>query len=152
MLEVFERLGLHCHEPVDESVVLEHDQRDKGRLRLVSEAGTEIRLFLERGKPLLVGEYLKSTCGKIVQVKGAVEPVAHASCEDWHTFARACYHLGNRHVKLQVGERWLRIKPDYVLQEMLHLLGLVVTHEQGVFEPESGAYSQGGHHHGHHEH
>lgn len=152
MLEVYERLGLHCHEPVDEYVVLEHDQRDKGRLRLVSEAGTEVRLFLERGKPLLVGEYLKSNCGKIVQVKGAVEPVAHASCEDWHTFARACYHLGNRHVKIQVGERWLRIKPDYVLEEMLHLLGLVVTHEQAVFEPESGAYSMGGHHHGHHDH
>jgi urease accessory protein len=152
MLEIYERLGLHCHELVDESVVLEHDQRDKGRLRLISEAGTEVRLFLERGKPLLVGEYLKSNCGKIVQVKGAVEPVAHASCEDWLTFSRACYHLGNRHVKLQVGERWLRIKPDYVLEEMLHLLGLVVTHEQAVFEPESGAYSQGGHHHGHHEH
>ena len=152
MLEIYERLGLHCHDPVDESVVLEHDQRDKGRLRLISEAGTEVRLFLERGKPLLVGEYLKSNCGKIVQVKGAVEAVAHASCDDWLTFARACYHLGNRHVKLQVGERWLRIKPDYVLEEMLHLLGLVVTHEQAVFAPESGAYSQGGHHHGHHEH
>ena len=152
MLEIYDRLGLHCHDPVDESVVLEHDQRDKGRLRLISEAGTEVRLFLERGKPLLVGEYLKSNCGKIVQVKGAVEAVAHASCDDWLTFARACYHLGNRHVKLQVGERWLRIKPDYVLEEMLHLLGLVVTHEQAVFEPESGAYSQGGHHHGHHEH
>ncbi len=149
MLEVYERLGLHCHEPVNESVVLEHDQRDKGRLRLISESGVEVRLFLERGKPLLVGEYLKSNCGKIVQVKGAVETVAHASCDDWHTFARACYHLGNRHVKIQVGERWLRIKPDHVLEEMIHLLGLVISHEQAVFEPESGAYSQGGHHHEH---
>lgn len=152
MLEVYERLGLHCHAPVDETVVLEHDQRDKGRLRLFSETGTEVRLFLDRGKPLLVGEYLKANCGKIVQVRGAVEPVAHASCEDWHTFARACYHLGNRHVKIQVGERWLRIKPDHVLEEMIHLLGLVVSYEQAVFEPESGAYSQGGHHHNHHEH
>lgn len=149
MLEVYERLGLHCHEPVNESVVLEHDQRDKGRLRLISENGVEVRLFLERGKPLLVGEYLKSNCGKIIQVKGAVETVAHASCDDWHTFARACYHLGNRHVKIQVGERWLRIKPDHVLEEMIHLLGLVISHEQAVFEPESGAYSQGGHHHEH---
>tara|TARA_R110001592_G_scaffold357915_1_gene661794 strand:- start:4604 stop:5071 length:468 start_codon:yes stop_codon:yes gene_type:complete len=155
MLEVYERLGLHCHEPVAETVVLEHDQRDKGRLRLISESGTEVRLFLERGKPLLVGEFLKTECGKIVQVQGAEEPIAHASCEDWHTFARACYHLGNRHVKLQVGERWLRIKPDYVLEEMVHLLGLVVTHESAVFEPESGAYSQSGNSHGHshgHEH
>lgn len=152
MLEVYERLGLHCHDPVTEIVVLDQDQRDKGRLRLFSESGTEVRLFLERGKPLLVGEYLKAECGSIVQVKGAEEDVAHASCDDWHTFARACYHLGNRHVRLQVGDRWLRIKPDYVLEELLHLLGLVVTHENAVFEPESGAYSQSGHHHGGHSH
>ncbi len=149
MLEVYERLGLHCHEPVAETIVLEYDQRNKGRLRLESESGTEVRVFLERGKPLLVGEFLKAECGKIVQVKGAEEPAAHASCDDWQTFSRACYHLGNRHVKVQVGERWLRIKPDYVLEEMVHLLGLVVSHENKVFEPESGAYSQAGHSHGH---
>ncbi len=155
MLDVYERLGLHCHAPVDEIVRLEHDQRDRGRLRLTSEAGTEVRVFLPRGKPLLVGEFLRAQCGKIIQVQGAQEPVAHASCDDWHTFARACYHLGNRHVKLQVGERWLRIKPDHVLEEMIHLLGLVVSHEQAVFEPESGAYSQslpGAHSHGHDHH
>jgi len=155
MLEIYERLGTHCHETVDEVVTLEHDQRDKGRLRLVSETGVEVRLFLERGNPLAVGEYLKAECGKIVQVKGAVEAIAHASCEDWRTFSRACYHLGNRHVKLQVGERWLRIKPDYVLEEMLHLLGLVISHESAVFEPESGAYKVAkGHNsgHGHHDH
>lgn len=153
MLEIYERLGTHCHEVVDEIVTLEHDQRDKGRLRLVSESGLEVRVFLERGKPLVVGEYLKSDCGKIVKVKGAVEAVAHASCDDWLTFSKACYHLGNRHVKLQVGERWLRIKPDYVLEEMLHLLGLIVSHENDVFEPESGAYKvSNGHGHGHHDH
>ena len=157
MLEIYERLGTHCHEAVNEFVSLKHDQRDKGRLRLVSESGVEVRVFLERGKPLAVGEYLKTECGKIVQVKGAVEAIAHASCDDWRTFSRACYHLGNRHVKLQVGDRWLRIKPDYVLEEMLHLLGLVVSHEEAVFEPESGAYKVSGSHdnshgHGHHEH
>lgn len=147
MLEVYERLGTHCHEEVDQVVVLTHEQRDKGRLKLVSQTGEEIRLFLERGKPLLVGEYLKSTCGHFVRVEGAVEDVAHASCDDWHTFSRACYHLGNRHTKVQVGERWLRIKPDHVLEEMLVLLGLVVSHESDVFVPESGAYSHGHHHH-----
>jgi len=96
---------------------------------------------------LLVGEYLRSECGKTIQIVGAVEDIAHASCEDWTTFAKACYHLGNRHTKVEVGERWLRIKPDHVLEEMLHLLGLVVTHEQGIFNPESGAYSHGHHHH-----
>ncbi|KZY30606.1 urease accessory protein UreE [Oleiphilus sp. HI0081] len=149
MLEVYERLGTHCHEEVSEVVKLDSDQRDRGRLKLTSENGVDVRVFLERGKPLLVGEYLKSECGKIIQVQGAVESVAHASCEDWRTFSRACYHLGNRHTKIEVGERWLRIKPDHVLEEMLHLLGLVVTHEGEVFAPESGAYSKGGHSHSH---
>ena len=152
MLEIYERLGIHCHEPVNETVTLNHDQRDKGRLRSISLSGTEVRIFLERGKPLLVGEYLKSECGKIVRVDGAVETVAHASCGDWHTFARACYHLGNRHVKIQVGERCLRIKPDHVLEEMVHLLGLVVTHEEVVFSPESGAYNHSQKGEGHHHH
>ena len=104
MLEVFERLGTHCHEPVAETITLNHDQRNKGRIKAKSLSGTEVRIFLERGNPLLVGEYLKTECGKIVQVEGAVEDVAHASCDDWHTFARACYHLGNRHVKIEVGD------------------------------------------------
>ena len=147
MLEVYERLGDHCHGVVYTTVVLSQEQRDRGRLKLTGENGEEVRLFLERGKPLLVGEYLKTTCGKYVQVEGAVEAVTYAECEDWQTFARACYHLGNRHVKLQVGERWLRMQPDHVLEEMLELLGLTLTHQETVFVPESGAYSNGGHHH-----
>ena len=147
MLEVFERLGTHCHDTVAATVELTHEQRERGRLKLVSTDGQEVRLFLERGKPLQVGEYLKADNGAVVVVAGAVEAVAHASCDDWHTFARACYHLGNRHTKIEVGERWLRIKPDHVLEDMLHLLGLVVTHETTVFNPESGAYAHGHHHH-----
>lgn len=147
MLEVYERLGTHCHDPVETTVVLTHEQRDRGRLKLTSSDGEEVRVFLDRGKPLLVGEFLKSKCGKIIKIEGATEAVALGSCEDWHTFARACYHLGNRHTKMQVGERWLRIKPDHVLEDMLHQLGLVVTHEESIFIPESGAYAHGHHHH-----
>ena len=72
-----------------------------------------------------------------------------ASCDDWETFSKACYHLGNRHVKIQVGERWLRMKPDYVLEDMLKLHGLTVTAENAIFAPEEGAY-KGGHNHHHH--
>ena len=149
MLEIYERLGMHCHQAVGETVVLNHEQRSKGRLRMFSQSGEELGLFLERGQTLQVGEYLKSTCGKIIRIEGAAETVAHASCDDWKTFSRACYHLGNRHVKIQLGERWLRFCPDHVLEEMVHLLGLVVTHEEAVFDPESGAYKQVVH--GHHD-
>jgi urease accessory protein len=65
-------------------------------------------------------------------------------------FARACYHLGNRHVKVQVGERWLRISPDHVLEQMLGQLGLRLEPEEAVFVPESGAYAGGSHGHHHH--
>ncbi len=105
MFEIHERLGLHCHDTVEAIVVLTHEQRGRGRLKLTSKNGDDVRVFLDRGKPLLVGEYLKSDCGKIVKIEGAVEQVAHASCDDWHTFSRACYHLGNRHSKIEVGER-----------------------------------------------
>jgi urease accessory protein len=147
MFEVYERIGMHCHDDVAATVVTSYEQRQRGRLKLTSESGEEVRVFLDRGKPLAVGEYLKTSCGKVIQVKGAVESVAHASCEDWQQFSKACYHLGNRHTKVEVGERWLRIQPDHVLEDMLHQLGLIVTHENAVFNPESGAYAHGHHHH-----
>jgi urease accessory protein len=62
---------------------------------------------------------------------------------DLRWLARAAYHLGNRHVALQIGEGWLRYKHDHVLDEMLHGLGLKVAVEQAPFEPEAGAYHSG---------
>ncbi len=146
MYEVYERLD-HGHH-IEDTVVLDHDIRVKGRFKVISEKGVEVRVFLERGKTLQIGEVLKTECGKEIEVVGAKESVVDASCDDWEAFSKACYHLGNRHVKIQVGERWLRMKPDYVLEEMLVLLGLTVAQEQAVFIPEDGAYS-GGHSHGH---
>ncbi|MBY6210237.1 urease accessory protein UreE [Microbulbifer agarilyticus] len=149
-LDVYQRLGIRTDVAVTEQVVLDHLQRDRGRLRATTLGGHEIRIFLERGKPLLVGEILQSECGKNIQVVGADEPVTTAYAADSQTFSRACYHLGNRHVKLQIasadGERWLRITPDHVLEEMLGLLGLTLKSERAVFVPESGAYTGG---HGH---
>ena len=63
--------------------------------------------------------------------------------------ARACYHLGNRHVPLQITQYWVRYAHDHVLDAMIRDLGLLVDHEEAPFEPESGAYSGGGHHHHH---
>ena len=145
-LEVYERLD-HAHD-IDDHVVLDSDIREKGRFKVVSQKGVEVRVFLERGKTLNVGEVLKTECGQKIEILGAEEDLAKASCDDWESFSKACYHLGNRHVKVQVAERALYIKPDYVLEDMLKLLGLTVSTERGVFIPESGAYA-GGHHHHH---
>lgn len=147
MLEIYQRLGRHCHHDVYAEVMLNHEQRTKGRLKLTANNGEEIRVFLDRGKPLLIGEYLKSECNKYIRVQGQVEPITEAVCDDWHRFSQACYHLGNRHVKLQIGERWLRITPDHVLEDMLIKLGLDLTSKEVIFDPESGAYKDA--HHGH---
>lgn len=140
-LEVYERLGFYQQATVDAWVVLSHGQRDKGRLKVETNHGDEVHIFLERGSPLMIGEILRTRCGRYLAVEGAMEEVITASCEDWETFSRACYHLGNRHVKVQVGARWLRILPDHVLEKMLILQGLTLRHEIEVFQPEAGAYS-----------
>ena len=112
-VEVYERLD-HAHY-IDDQIVLDHDLREKGRFKIRSQNGVEVRVFLERGKALFIGECLKTECGKIIEIIGANEDVSDASCSDWQQFSKACYHLGNRHVKIQVLERCLRIKPDYYL-------------------------------------
>ncbi|MFT7492230.1 MAG: urease accessory protein [Pseudohongiellaceae bacterium] len=149
---VYERLD-QAH-GADDQIILDHDHREKGRFKIISKNGVEVRVFLKRGKALLVGECLKTECGQIIEVVGALEVVTEASCSDWERFSKACYHLGNRHVKIQVLAHQLRIKPDYVLEEMLQLLGLTVTKKTAVFIPELGAYAPGytGHHHHDHEH
>lgn len=140
MYEIHERLdGPHPVEP-DDSLPLTHEQRSKARLRAVTSAGEEARLFLDHGRSLQLGDHLRARCGRVLRIEGAEETLAVAKCPDWLTFARACYHLGNRHTKIQVGERSLRLLPDHVLEQMLTRLGLTVSYEQAVFEPEEGAY------------
>jgi urease accessory protein len=151
MLEIYQRLAADSVDSVDGQLILDHLQREKGRFKTESSAGEEVRVFLERGHTLSIGEVLRSNCGKNLSVIGAVEPVISATCEDWGQFSKACYHLGNRHVKMQIGNRWMRITPDHVLEDMLQQLGLTTKSEQAVFVPEPGAYFQkGGHGHHHH--
>ena len=151
-MDVYHRLTQAIHPAVDQYLVLTHEQRTRGRLKALSDSGEEVRLFLERGKTLLPGDLLRSECGKIIEIRAAVEEVMLASCDDWLTFSRACYHLGNRHVKIEVGERQLKITPDHVLQQMLQQLGLQVSLVQDAFIPESGAYAKGHSHAGHSHH
>ena len=123
------------------SLTLPFEKRQKSRLRVSLDNNQEAALMLERGSVLRHGDLLKAENGLIVEVRAADEEVAVVSTEDSFLFARACYHLGNRHVPLQIGERWLRIQRDHVLESMVQSLGLLVRHEIAAFEPESGAYS-----------
>ena len=123
------------------SLTLPFEKRQKSRLRVSLDNNQEAALMLERGSVLRHGELLRAENGLVVEVRAANEEVAVISTEDSFLLARACYHLGNRHVPLQIGEGWLRIQRDHVLEEMVQSLGLFVKHECAPFEPESGAYS-----------
>lgn len=127
------------------------DSRIKSRLKVELDDGREAGLFLPRGHILRGGEQLKSQCGLIIEVKAAPEQVSTVYCSDLHLLTRIAYHLGNRHVPLQVEFGWVRYQHDHVLDEMVEGLGAKVTTEQASFEPESGAYGgrSGGHHHDH---
>ena len=147
MLEVYQRLGLNIDKIATVIVILNYEQRERGRMRLIGTKGEEVGLFLERGQALLVNEYLQSDCGQLIKIEGALEAVAVGQCSDWQTFAKACYHLGNRHVKVQVKDLTLVIQPVHVLEEMLVLQGLTISYQQAVFLPESGAYQKSQHAH-----
>jgi urease accessory protein len=135
----------------DQTLTLPYELRQKSRLRASLDNGEEIGLMLPRGTVLRGGDYLKSENGKVILVKAADEVVSTVHEKNPTLFARACYHLGNRHVPLQIGEGWLRYLHDHVLDDMVQGLGLQVSCERAPFEPEAGAYG-GGHQHHHHDH
>lgn len=126
--------------PADDVLRLPFDLRQRSRQRVRLESGREAALLLVPGTTLEEGDALGSPDGVIVRVQAAEEPVATAHSHDPLLFARACYHLGNRHVALQVGSGWLRFQPDHVLEEMVRGLGMEVRHETAPFQPEHGAY------------
>jgi urease accessory protein len=120
--------------------------RVKSRLRSILDDGRDVGLFLERGKPLKHGDLLVSTDGLVVEIIAADEVVSTVNCNDHLLLARASYHLGNRHVALQINTGQLRYLHDHVLDEMLIGFGLDVKIEEAPFEPESGAYGSVGSH------
>ena len=133
------------------TVTLPLDMRMRTRLRVTLDDGSDAGIQLARGESLaphdkLIGD--AGTQGLVVEVLPAAETVSVVHCNDRHQFARACYHLGNRHVQLQIEDGRLAYLHDHVLDEMLTGLGFTVTCEQATFEPESGAYG-GGHSHEH---
>ena len=122
-------------------LVLPFEQRQKSRLRARLENGDEVALILPRGKVLRGGDRVTATDGREVEIVAAPEKLLHIESTE---LARLAYHLGNRHVPLQVGQGFLRIAEDHVLEEMARKLGARVSHVEAPFEPEAGAY---GHQH-----
>jgi urease accessory protein len=139
----------HCTPtgPVDDRLVLPFDLRQKSRQLVRLESGEEAALQLERGTILRGGDCLQGDDGRVIKVLAAPEPVLLAACPTSRELVCAAYHLGNRHVPIQVGDGWIRLEDDHVLHKMLLGLGARVSREIAPFEPEAGAYA-GGHRHG----
>ncbi len=129
---------------------LPFETRQKSRFRASLTDGTEVGVMLERGQVLRDGEWLCTATGDLaVRIQAAPEPVSEVHSPDALLLLRAGYHLGNRHVPLQLGDGWLRYLHDHVLDDMVRGLGLTVEFTQAPFEPEAGAYAAGGHAHSH---
>ena len=114
-------------------LTLTHEQRSRSRLRIGDAA-----FVLPRGKTLHAGERIQAVDGREFEVVCAAEKLLHIESDE---LARVAYHLGNRHVPLQVGQGFLRIAEDHVLEELARRLGARVSHVEASFEPEAGAYS-----------
>ena len=140
-------------------VEIDWDVRQKSRFEAVDSTGRAIGVFLARGTIVRGGDVLVAEDGSLVVVEALVQPVlvataAKASQTATLDLARAAYHLGNRHVALEVRADRLVLEPDHVLAELLRRIGLDVVATSGAFEPEAGAYdAASGHGHpGTHDH
>jgi len=134
-------------------VELDWDVRQKSRIAATDSLGRALNVFLPRGTVLRGGDVLVAEDGSLIRVKSAPQPVLVVThCPDHGTpfdLLRAAYHLGNRHVPLELQPDRLLLEPDHVLAGMLRAQHLIVTEATGAFEPEGGAYEPAAHAHGH---
>ena len=138
------------------SVELDWDVRQKSRFAATDSTGRALGIFLPRGTVVRGGDVLVAEDGSLVRVLAAPQPVLRITpCADHGSpfdLVRAAYHLGNRHVPIELTPTHLQIEPDHVLADMLRAMHLTVRAENAPFEPEGGAYAAGGGHPHHHDH
>ena len=135
MLEVHEIAT--AGEPTDR-LALTWESRRKSRLRATTVNGVEVGLFLPRGTVLLDGDLVTAANGTIIRIEAAPEDVSTISSPDAVLLARVAYHLGNRHVRTQVGPGFIRYRHDRAIDELMRKLGATVVSEELPFEPERG--------------
>jgi len=138
------------------TVELDWDVRQKSRFSATDSTGRALGVFLPRGTVVRGGDVLVAEDGSLIRVLAAPQPVlVITACAQHGTpfdLTRAAYHLGNRHVPIELQPDHLKIEPDHVLADMLRAMHLTVVEDNAAFEPESGAYAAGGHSHDGHGH
>lgn len=145
MVEIRTKLERSDRAEVHGRLTLPFESRQKSRLRAKLASGEEVLLVLPRGEVLRGGDLVGAADGRTFEIVAQDENVLHVECSTPAALARVAYHLGNRHVPVEVGEGHLRIAADHVLEEMVRRLGASARSMQAPFEPEAGAY--GAHRH-----
>jgi urease accessory protein len=134
------------------TIELDWDIRQKSRFEAIDSMGRQLGIFLPRGTLVRGGDVLVAEDGSMVKVVAAPQAVLRITACGSHgspfDLTRAAYHLGNRHVPIELKPDHLKIEPDHVLADMLRSMHLIVNEVNETFEPEGGAYSSGGHSHG----
>ena len=143
------------HWPKDaavDTVTLAYLDRHRRRVRLVADSGAAFLLDLPRTQHLADDDGLELDTGGYIKVRAAPEPVLEIGAVDREILLRIAWHLGNRHLPMQVFGDRLRIREDHVIAEMVTGLGGRITRYEAPFDPETGAYAAGAAHHHHHAH
>jgi urease accessory protein len=138
------------------TVELDWDVRQKSRFDATDSQGRQLGVFLPRGTLVRGGDMLVAEDGSLIRVIAALQPVLVITACTTHgspfDLTRAAYHLGNRHVPIELKPDHLKIEPDHVLADMLRAMHLTVREATEAFEPEGGAYAATGHSHASHAH
>jgi len=140
MIEITTKLTTGPLNVAHGQLLLPFELRQKRWLFTALVTGEEVALKLPRGTILRGGDFLLASDGRVIEVVAAPERVLHFECATAGELARLAYHLGNRHVPVQVGDGFLRLSENRVLEEMLRGLGANPTLIEAPFEPETGAY------------
>ena len=144
-MDTFIRVVSERDEAPSTTLSLDFEHRTKARQRVVLDSGEAAALMLKRGEVLRGGSWIATATGRSVLVRAAPEAVSTVTCQSAEGLARIAYHLGNRHVALQIGPDFVRYSSDHVLDDLVLQLGEEPVKSQLAFEPEAGAYASHSH-------
>ncbi len=141
------RASIHCpagHWPKEKAagaLTLDFDTRHRRRIRLTTDQREDVLLDLPKAVAMADGDGLQLDDGRWLKVQAAAEQLVEVRHEDSHQLMRLAWHLGNRHLPTEIRNQVLRIRPDHVIEDMLHGFGADLVNVHAPFQPEGGAYS-----------
>jgi len=131
------------------TLTLDFDARHRRRIRLTTDHGEDVLLDLPKTVAMANGDGLQLDDGSWLRIQAATELIIEVRHQDHHQLMRLAWHLGNRHLPTEIRDDALRIRPDHVIEDMLHRFGAELIKTEVPFQPEGGAYGGNGHEHHH---